>query len=133
MRASALFGVFTAVAAGTNELATKTNGLQAVYWDLQGANLTIGALDDYEAQALVYSLQGIVNRPAPSLFFDTGDIDKDFPASEKAWRSHLEAEEGVSFAELPPTLCALVDHFTDPLAGAIIYPSDGFSTRACRK
>ena len=39
----------------------------------------------YEEQALVYSLQGLVNRAEPVLFFDTGAKNFDYPQSDKAW------------------------------------------------
>jgi hypothetical protein len=102
--------------------------LKVVYWDVDRANLTLSTgLDDYEAQALIYALQGIVNRPKPSLFFDLGSLDKDNPSSEKSWRKYL-AE--VNFEDLPSHVCALTARFSESFEGSVFYPSDSFSIYA---
>lgn len=124
--------------------------LHSVFWDLAGANLTLqgGALDDFEAQALAYSLQGLANREGPALLYDTGRWDVDYPDSDRQWASYLRSVRGVELSmAVPPSLCSLVEWFAGtrggenssesrggssggepatPL-GAVVYPSDGFS------
>ena len=48
----------------------------------------------YEEQALVFALQGLVNRGAPRLFIDVGADDFDNAHSEQAWRQvHADPSE----------------------------------------
>ena len=111
---------------------------RSVFWSAQemggGAGLTRA---QYEDQALVFALQGLVNRDSPSLFIDVGVDDFDFPQSEETWRQLLAhggqgSDKGPSVTwEVPqvaPQLCALVDRFANATNGSlIVYPSDGFS------
>lgn len=111
----------------------------AVFWDaktavLGGRNKSSWQLTQmhYEEQALVFALQGLVNRDLPRLFLDVGSDDFDNPESSQQWRSVLESGNftpEVAFdTSLPPDLCALIAHFLEVTAGgAIIYASDGFS------
>ena len=102
----------------------------AVFFDLASTNLTLpNGLNDYEAQALAYTLQGLVNRgDTPALFFDTKTLNVDFPASDVVWKQWMQEEKNVTWVDnLTPSLCTLVDHFSAQIKGAVYYPSDGFS------
>ena len=106
----------------------------ATFWDLQAANLT-----SYEEEALVYTLQGLVNRveydgttqkdASPELFFNTGKKNIDFPSSDKMWVEYFEAYRHLRFATPPdPTLCALVENYKSIFNESVVYfESDGFS------
>jgi hypothetical protein len=110
--------------------------LTALYWNVTAANLTLPTtptpLDDYEAEAMLYAMQGLVNRHQPSVYFDLGMQDNDFPASDMAWKQHL-AGEGVVWMELPSSdLCSLYTHLSQHInttlfQGSVLYPSDGYS------
>ena len=62
----------------------------------------------YEAQALVFTLQGLANRAAPSLLLDLGASNVDFPQSDEHWRAYLEEQRGVAFTTVAPDVCSLV-------------------------
>jgi hypothetical protein len=99
----------------------------AVFWSAEnmGGGPALTRLQ-YEEQALVFALQGLVNRGAPRLFIDVGADDFDNAHSEQAWRQVLEPHVAWN-ATVAPQLCALVEHFAGVATGVIAYPSDGFS------
>ena len=83
---------------------------------------------NYEAQALVFSISGLLNRGAPVLLLDTGAMNYDAPESDATWKAYFEAEKGFSFTTIAADVCSLVDHFKSELAGAAVqYKSDGWS------
>ena len=50
-------------------------------------------LDDlsYNEQALLYAVQGIVNKNnEPNLLLNTGNMDLDFPKSDELWKEYFE-------------------------------------------
>ena len=105
----------------------------ATFWDLEAANLT-----SYEEEALVYTLQGLVNRveydddthkDAPELFFNTGRKNIDFPSSDKMWVEYFVTYRHLRFATPPdPTICALVENYKSIFNESVVYfESDGFS------
>jgi hypothetical protein len=83
---------------------------------------------NYEAQALAFSIAGLVNRGPPRLMLDTASMNYDAPQSDAVWRAYFETEKNFSFATITPDICALVDYFKDELTGfAVLYESDGWS------
>jgi hypothetical protein len=46
----------------------------------------------------------------------------DFPGSDAAWKAYFEAERGVTFRTIPPTVCALVGCARpDPGFGCLVF------------
>jgi hypothetical protein len=83
---------------------------------------------NYEAQALAFSISGIVNRGIPRLMLDTGSMNYDAPQSDAIWKVHFETEKNFSFVTITPDICALVEYFHGELSGtAVMYESDGWS------
>jgi hypothetical protein len=112
--------------------------LQAAWFDVAAANVTINQTCeharyaqcvDYEAQALLYTLQGLANRRRSRLLFNLGAENVDFPDSDTTWKKYFETQRGVKFSTIEPDLCALVQHFASSgtFGGAVRYPSDGYS------
>lgn len=124
---------------GGNQQATTTTTYIAQWWNVSGTDIADlrhcngnAACTTFEAQALVYSLQGLANRDAPRLFFDNGRLNVDFPQSDAVWKEYLERERGVEFATpgLAPDLCVLVTAYgggSGAFQGAVRYVSDGVS------
>eukprot|EP00931_Biecheleriopsis_adriatica_P102528 TRINITY_DN77484_c0_g1_i1.p1 TRINITY_DN77484_c0_g1~~TRINITY_DN77484_c0_g1_i1.p1 ORF type:complete len:600 (+),score=107.81 TRINITY_DN77484_c0_g1_i1:26-1801(+) len=82
---------------------------QVFYFDL--AEATVKQNLTYEEQALAFAFQGIVNDAAgkqPTLFFNAGPLDFDWPRADKQWRGYLEAEGMVAFRNVSSTLCSLI-------------------------
>ena len=84
---------------------------------------------EYEAQALLYTLQGLANRHHPRLLFNLGAENVDFPDSDATWKTYFESQRNVTFATIDPDLCSLVQYFvgSGTFGGAVRYPSDGYS------
>ena len=83
---------------------------------------------NYEAQALVYTLQGLVNRATPRLLLDLGASNVDFPLSDTTWKKYFEQQRGIAFEDVHHDLCALVAHFfRKGDLGRVMYDSDGYS------
>lgn len=119
-------------------VAQQQSPLEAAWFDVSSANVGINTTCerthyakciDYEAQALLYTLQGIANRERPRLLLNLGKANVDFPRSDVTWKSWFEEHRNVSFTTIPPDLCALVEHFAhaEVFRGAVRYPSDGYS------
>ena len=112
--------------------------VQAAWFDVAAANVTINQTCertqyakciDYEAQALLYTLQGLANRDEPRLLFNLGAENVDFPGSDETWKAFFEQHRNVTFRTVGPELCDLVTHFAraEVFGGAVRYPSDGYS------
>ena len=90
----------TPLTAGTpqRENHDSTDNASAVFWTLPNS-----VIDSYDAKALIFALQGIVNRGsgAPRLFVNTTVLDFDFPGSDDAWRAYLAANMNVTWQSLP--------------------------------
>ena len=57
------------------------------------------------------------------LLFNLGAENMDFPGSDAAWKAYFEAERGVTFRTIPPTVCALVGCARpDPGFGWLVSP-----------
>jgi hypothetical protein len=83
---------------------------------------------NYEAQALVFAISGVLNRRGPSLMLDTGAMNYDAPQSDSVWKAHFETEKNFTFTTIAGDVCALLDHFKNELADtAVLYDSDGWS------
>lgn len=143
--ATASCAALAAPAAMVTPDAAAQSAVSAVFFPLNGTGVSTG---DYELEALVYALQGVVNRVAageqrhargaaskssalPMLFYDTGTLDLDFPASDSIWRTWLAAHRGVVWSSVGPPgdVCALLRSFSarGALRGQVRYPSDGYS------
>lgn len=101
---------------------------EVFYYDLEKA--IANERLSYEEQAIAFAFQGIVNNAAdtwPTLFFDAGSLDFDFPEADKHWRKHLEDEGRLTFRNVSPTLCDLLAE-ADPLKrvqGTVAFESKG--------
>ena len=111
---------------------------EVYYWSLSRATNAHGTALSYEERALVLAFQGIVNggdAVQPTVFFDVGGLDFDWPKADRYWHNMLQNSGRVRFKPLQATLCALVAG-GDPerrVKGLIGYPSssgdygDGYS------
>ena len=83
----------------------------------------------YRDGVLLYTLQGLVNRDAPRLFFDTGADDMDFPQSDRLWAAYLAEHRGVAFdRSVPASVCDLVSYFNASFDfGTVLYRADNYS------
>lgn len=113
-----------------------------IWWNASAADIAdlsacsgIANCSNYEAQALVFTLQGttvaetihnpspsdhllslpqtgLANRDGPRLLIDTGTLNVDFPASDERWKAHFESAFGFVFEEVPADVCSLVSQFS---------------------
>lgn len=92
-------------------------------------NVTQAKLLSYKDLLLLYTLQGLVNRGAPRLFFDTGAANNDFPQSDERWVGYLMQHRGVTFKGVaPPSLCTLVEEFDAQFSwSTVVYHDDNYS------
>lgn len=70
-----------------------------------------------EETATTLAFQGIVNGASdaqPTVFFDVGSLDFDWPEADLWWRQKLDGESRVVFRDVQATLCGLVTG-ADPL------------------
>eukprot|EP00040_Diaphanoeca_grandis_P006152 m.36176 g.36176 ORF g.36176 m.36176 type:complete len:612 (-) comp17272_c0_seq1:148-1983(-) len=104
---------------------SSSTSLSAVFF-----NVSQAGVDVYEDQLLLYTLQGLVNRETPNLFFDTGSLDMDFPASDRLWVEYLTTHRNIHFnTSVAPNLCALVAHFQSTFDwGVVTYREDNYSS-----
>jgi hypothetical protein len=94
-------------------------------------NVTLATnVTTYEDKLLLYTLQGLVNRQSPSLFFDTGKADMDFPQSDRLWAEYLVTNRGVVFnTTIKPTICHLIQHFQQKMNWKVVlYRNDTYSS-----
>ena len=93
-------------------------------------NVTLTNLTFYNDKLLLYTIQGLVNRDAPMLFFDTGTADMDFPQSDQIWAKYLTKERNVHFnTSVTPTLCHLIAHFQSTMDWkTVVYRDDTYSS-----
>jgi len=94
----------------------------ATYWDLHAAALAESL--GYDELLTAHALQGLANQQRPTLFFDTGARNYDWPAAESWWRAKLEADGRVRFTEAPPTLCGLIAA-APATRGLVVYAAAG--------
>jgi len=107
---------------------TRSTPSSVAYWNASAAteaqNLT------YEEQAVAFALQGLVNsRTAafPALYLSAG-YEELWQGEDDWWASQLQQRRNLTFAPVPPTLCALVQQFRHSVAGAVAYDAgDSYS------
>ena len=105
-----------------NATATKTS-LKPWVW-----NVSTGVAGNYEASALVFTLQGLANRNTPQLFLNTGAMDFDYPQSDVMWMDYLSKKYNAVFRRIEGDLCELVaTFFPHAFDGIVLYNSDTFS------
>ena len=126
-----LLRVALAAAAGGASAGTLSGSRTApsvAYWNASAA--TAAESLSFEAQAVAFALQGIVNARSeafPALYLSAGYAEL-WPGEDDWWASQLRQRRGLSFAPVvEPTLCALVAQFEHRLAGAVAYDTDDFS------
>ena len=102
---------------------TATSPLPVLWYDLNtvvnNESLT------YEEQMMVFVFQGLVNRPSgnPRLMLDGAYMNFDWPGADEFWRSYLESNDRVVFANVTSTFCGLLAE-GDPghiIQGAVAY------------
>ena len=126
-----LLRVALAAAAGGASAGTLSGSRTApsvAYWNASAA--TAAESLSFEAQAVAFALQGIVNARSeafPALYLSAGYVEL-WPGEDDWWASQLRQRRGLSFAPVvEPTLCALVAQFEHRLAGAVAYDTDDYS------
>ena len=76
-------------------------GLAQVDAAVTSAFFTVPNNLTYNEFALLYSVQGIVNKGGqPRLFLNTGELDLDFPESDLLWKKYFEAQRSVGFESI---------------------------------
>jgi len=106
--------------AGTPDLKKNDRSTQVLLYD-------IGVLS-YDEQVLFFTLQGILNRDGPSLFFDTQHIFWTYPQADAYWIKYLSKEKNIEFQTVP-SQCQIISHFQDRIKGLIIYDPSEDATR----
>lgn len=106
---------------------------RAAWWNVSATDIMnvsscpTPACLNYETQALIITLQGIVNRDGPRLLYDFGAANVDFTLSDQTWKAYFEEKRNITFDSIEPQLCSLITHFKSNIAGAVSYTSDGYS------
>ena len=103
-------------------------GLAQVDAAVTSAFFTVPNNLTYNEFALLYSVQGIVNKGGqPRLFLNTGELDLDFPESDLLWKKYFEAQRSVGFESID-NLCNLLGHFRSQFNGVVLYnETDGYT------
>ena len=116
----------------------------ALWWNMSAA--VVQDKLGYSEQTVAFAAQGLVNRaranatrgaaaaaagPVPTVYFDIGEMNYDWPEADNYWRTLLEADKRVAFTPVAPTLCALVRAavFTGAIAGLVQWDDVAHSTR----
>lgn len=97
--------------------------------DILGRNRNVISFDLHypssEQQIVLTSLQGIVNKQNPQLYFTNSSDDvwyHGFEDAQELWVQHYTQTKGYQFSEIA-TIEELVAHFKDSITGLIIYDS----------
>jgi hypothetical protein len=96
------------------------------FWDMDAA---IKAEDlNYEEKALAFTLEGLLNEVGspPTIMYNAGFLDFDWPGADMYWRTQLETvTQRVAFTNLTSTLCGLIDGIkpvaADRIKGVVQY------------
>lgn len=95
-------------------MSTPVRAERAAYWlDAEGIRKR-----NVPEQALVMTLQGLVNRAGPRLLLD--GHENLFEASDREWKTYFEQEKDFTFTTLPD-LAAAIATFRDDLRGLVVY------------
>ena len=122
-RLATVFGLLSACVSASAAETHRSAPIEAAFWPIPQE-----IFDDYPAKCLVFTLQGLANREAPRVFFDTSNLDFDFPESDTVWKKYLETTR-VAFQPIDGGVCGLVRALdvAGIFGGVVAYPDDGFS------
>jgi len=118
-----------AAAAPPNVAAAHAGAPEVLFFDMDSA--VVAESLDYEEQLVAFVFEGLVNHaaaPHPTVMFDAGYMNFDWPGSDAYWNTWLTGQGRVTFKNVSSaTLCGLVAG-ADPekrIKGVVLYETDG--------
>ncbi|MBC7329496.1 hypothetical protein H5T88_03970 [bacterium] len=83
---------------------------------------------DYDHQLLLFSLQGIVNKKGPRLFYDTKELFWQWRPSDEKWMEYYAKKKGFNFRKIE-SLKELLNLFKNDIKGLAVYDPNIDATR----
>ena len=125
VRARSVVLLLQAIALFSANDARAGSPVEVHFFDLDAARSAEGL--EYDELALVFTLQGLVNRleSPPKLMLNAAFLNFDWPLADAYWRNLLQGDGRVAFRNITsPSICALVEAFPASKSnyeGAVLY------------